>query len=123
MFPHETAKSRKVCGYAGNAHHGTFSCQKKWAKNISGQHALNGFILREPNTRAALKMSSENYYALLWIWRKRKKEKEILKRKFHTVLANVSLCFSTAKLKNVWETRVETENLNIWSGLFVWILN
>lgn len=51
MFLHETAKSRKVCGYAGNAHHSTFSCQKKQTKSVSGLCALNGFSLRQKRGR------------------------------------------------------------------------
>lgn len=95
MFLHETAESRKVCGYTGNAHHSTFSCQKKQTKSISGQYALNGFTLsgkkkkkqadrRSHNTRAALKMLGENYYAkTIKKDLEKKKEKEILKKISH----------------------------------------
>lgn len=77
MFLHKTAESRKVCGHTGNAHHSTFSCQKKQTKSVSGQYVLNDFTLREKKEkRAALKMTRENYYAFLWILRKRTKRRK-----------------------------------------------
>jgi len=51
MFLHETAESRKVCGYTGNAHHSTFSCQKKQTESVSVQYVLNGFTLTEKRQR------------------------------------------------------------------------
>lgn len=57
MFLHKTAESRKVCGHTGNAHHSTFSCQKKQTKSVSGQYVLNDFTLREKKRK---KSCSEN---------------------------------------------------------------
>lgn len=47
----------------------------------------------------------------------RKKNKGFLKRKFHTVFANVFLCFPAAKLKTLQNSSVETENPDIWPAL------
>lgn len=133
MFLHETAKSRKVCGYAGNAHHSTFSCQRNKQKTFQDnmlwmvspwEKKEKQADRRSHNTTAALKISSENYYALLWVWRERKKKEEvIIRRKLHTVFVNIFLCFPEAELKIFWESTAETENPNIWSGLLAWILN
>lgn len=48
---------------------------------------------------------------------KRKKKKGFLKRKFHTVFANIFLCFPVAKLKKSQDSSVETENRDTWPGL------
>ena len=75
VFLHETAKSRKVCGYTGNAHHSTFSCRKKHTKSISGQYALNGFTLREKRKRnrqreGPITLETWEKNVLLWGWLK-----------------------------------------------------
>lgn len=131
MFLHETAESREVCGYTGNAHHSTLSCRKKQAKRVSGQYTCIGFTSREKktknkpkqadrnslNTKAALKTSSESYNNIL-LWIMGKNIKRNFKDKIHPVFANIHLSFRAAKLKTFWECSFETENPNIWSGLF-----
>lgn len=49
---------------------------------------------------------------------KRKKKKGFLKRKFHTVFANIFCKYiPAAKLKTMQDSSVETENPDIWPGL------